>query len=105
MEPFVDVVQTAVVDRRDATGSGEFLIQGTQLLDEQPTIGDVERGGASRTQPFQGANDVEQLVDVVTGQRRHGETRLLRARCADHEAFLLETLQRFANRRPTHAKA
>ena len=59
----------------------------------------------ARSEPFELADDVQQLVHVGARQRRHGQPRLLRTRSADDEPFLLQPLQRLAHRRAAHAES
>ena len=64
-----------------------------------------ERRRPARAQPFELADDVEQLVHVGARERRDRQARLLRAGRADDESFLLQTLQRLAHRRAAHAES
>ena len=64
-----------------------------------------QRRRPARAQPFELADDVEQLVHVGARERRDRQPRLLRARRADDESFLLQPLQRLAHRRATHAES
>src|SRR5262245_28702709 len=92
VQALVRVVQLAVIEWHRARGARELLVQRAQVAHERAPLLAVDRRRAPRAQSLERADDVEQLVDVVLGERRDGEARLLRARSAHHETLLLETL-------------
>src|ERR1043166_264543 len=82
----------------------DLIVQG--LLSPGSRIIETEiasRLGVSRT-PVREALQRLQQEGFVTGNPAAQQSRLLRRWIAGDETFLLESLERFANRRPTHSE-
>src|SRR3954469_11775261 len=104
VKAIVSVVKRAVFRRRRPTRTMELLVDFPELFSERTAARIVERCGLVGSESFERADDIEQLMHVRAGERRDREARLLRARRAHHESFLLQSLQRLTDGRATHAE-
>ena len=104
VQALVRLVKPPMIDARSAASAEEFSVQRLHLPGERTPFRDRQSGRPPRAQPFQLAHDVEKLVHVHARKWCDSKPCLLRTSGAHHETLLLETLQRFSNRRPAHTQ-
>src|SRR4029078_4657890 len=68
MEPFVSVVQAAVIGRNRAAGLLKLGVQVLEVPHQVSALGDRKLGGTASAHPLERTDDVEQLVDIVASQ-------------------------------------
>jgi hypothetical protein len=105
MEALVDIVQAAVIDRNGLARAVKFRVERLEIAHEVSTIRLRLQRCAARTHSLERSDDVEQFINVIAREWRNGEARLLCPRRSDDVTFLLESLQRFANRSSTDAQS
>src|SRR5438132_10126620 len=104
MKPLVQLVQRSGLGFAPGSCLAKTGIESGEISCETLALRRGKVRGSAGGQPFQLADDLEQLLHLLLGERRDRHSRLLSRRGHDI-ALPLEALESGAHRRPAYAEA